>query len=146
MTRTPVPMRLAALVLWAMAGRGVASELKIIANPGVKISAISLKELRGIFLETRTLLADGSRVEPVLLRSGLVHEQFARQIIGKTDAALETYYRSLVFTGKGLIPKRVGSDAEVIDYVVRTKGAIGYIGVGTDAGKAKTMELVTTPD
>lgn len=146
MTRTPVPMRLAALVLWAMAGRGVASELKIIANPGVKISAISLKELRGIFLETRTLLADGSRVEPVLLRSGLVHEQFARQVIGKTDAALETYYRSLVFTGKGLMPKRVGSDAEVIDYVVRTKGAIGYIGVGTDAGKAKTLALVTTPD
>src|SRR5579864_2964122 len=90
------------LVMGTIVGPGVAADIKIIANPGIKASAITEKDLRSVFLETRTLLADGSRVAPVLLRSGAVHEKFVKQFIGKTDAGLETYYRSLVFTGKGL--------------------------------------------
>ena len=146
MTRTPLAMRVTALVLWTLAGRAAASEVKIIANASVKVSEISLKDIRGVFLETKTLLSDGSRVEPVLLRSGAVHERFARQLIGKTEACLESYYRSLVFTGKGLMPKTVGSDQEVVDYVVRTKGAIGYINAESDAGKAKTLVVLTSPN
>ena len=59
---------------------------------------------------------------PVLEKSGPAHEAFLKQYVGKSDSALETYYRSLVFTGKASMPKVVTSDAEVEAYVAKDEG------------------------
>ena len=78
---------------------------------------------------------------PVLLKSGAAHEAFLKDYVGKTDSALETYYRSLVFTGKGSMPKTFATDAEVVAFVEKTKGAIGYVATGTSTGAAKVLEV-----
>src|ERR1017187_9148991 len=95
----------------------VAADLKIIANPSVGASAVSADELKNVFLITKTSLSDGSHVEPVLEKGGPTHEAFIKEYLGKSDAALQTYYRSLVFTGKASMPKTLGVDAEVVAYV-----------------------------
>jgi ABC-type phosphate transport system substrate-binding protein len=77
----------------------------------------------------------------VLLKSGAVHEAFLKDYVGKSDSALETYYRSLVFTGKGSMPKAFATDAEVVAFVEKTKGAIGYVGAGTSTGGAKVLDV-----
>ena len=118
-----------------------AADLKVIANPSVGASSVSADELKGIFLATKTALSDGSHVEPVLEKGGPVHEAFVKEYLGKTDAALQTYYRSLVFTGKGSMPKTLAADAEVVAYVAKTKGAIGYVGAGTSTAGVKTLEV-----
>jgi ABC-type phosphate transport system substrate-binding protein len=78
-------------------------------------------------------------VEPVLEKGGATHEAFVKEYLGKTDAALQTYYRSLVFTGKASMPKTLGADAEVVAYVAKTKGAIGYVGAGASTAGVKTL-------
>ena len=83
----------------------------------------------------------GGHVVPVLAKSGAAHEAFLRDCLGKSDAALSTYYRSLVFTGKGAMPKAFASDAELVEYVAKTKGAVGYVSAGTAASGVKTLEL-----
>jgi len=118
-----------------------AADIKVIANPSVGASSVSADELKGVFLATKTSLSDGSHVEPVLLKSGPAHEAFVKQYLGKTDAALETYYRSLVFTGKGSMPKALASDAEMVGYVAKTKGAIGYVSAGTAIEGVKPIEV-----
>jgi hypothetical protein len=80
-------------------------------------------------------------VEPVLEKGGPVHEAFVKEYLGKTDSALETYYRSLVFTGKASMPKTLGSDAEVEAYVAKTKGAIGYVSASSAAASVKTLTV-----
>lgn len=105
------------------------------------MSSVSADELKGVFLATKSSLSDGSRVEPVLLKSGASHEAFLKEYVGKSDSALETYYRSLVFTGKASMPKTFASDAEVVGYVEKTKGAIGYVGSSTSTGAAKVLEV-----
>ena len=132
---------LIALVICAPAGAAASNDIKVIVNPSVAASTVSADELKGVFLETKTSLSDGSHVEPVLLKSGAVHDAFLKQYVGKTDEALNTYYRSLVFTGKGSMPKAFASDAEVVNFVEKTKGAIGYVGAGTNTGGAKTLEV-----
>ena len=82
-----------------------AADIKVIANSSVGASSVSADELKGVFLATKTSLSDGSHVEPVLEKGGPVHEAFVKEYLGKTDAALQTYYRSLVFTGKASMPK-----------------------------------------
>jgi ABC-type phosphate transport system substrate-binding protein len=118
-----------------------AADLKVIANASVSASSVSADELKGVFLATKTSLSDGSHVEPVLEKGGPTHEAFLKEYLGKTDAALQTYYRSLVFTGKASMPKTLGVDAEVVAYVAKTKGAIGYVGAGATTAGVKTLEV-----
>jgi len=119
----------------------LAGGAKVIANPSVKADSVSADELKSVFLEESSSLKDGSHVEPVLAKGGSAHDAFLQDYLGKSDAALQTYYRSLVFTGKGSMPKTVSSDAEVVAYVAKTKGAIGYVSSGTSAEGVKTLEV-----
>jgi len=137
-----LPHLLIAAALCSLAAVSVrAAEIKVIANSSVGASSVSADELKGVFLATRTSLSDGSHVEPVLEKGGPVHEAFVKEYLGKTDAALETYYRSLVFTGKGSMPKALADDADVVAYVAKTKGAIGYVGSGASTAGVKTLEV-----
>lgn len=138
-------MKLAWTVLGALifmtASPARAAAFKVIAHISVKASEVSPSELKGVFLETKTSLADGSHVEPVLLKSGDVHDTFVRQYTGKTTAGLENYYRSLVFTGKGAMPKTLASDAEMVAYVKNTKGAIGYVSAGANTEGVNVLDV-----
>ena len=118
-----------------------AADIKVIANPNVGASSVSADELKGVFLATKTSLSDGSHVEPVLEKDGPVHEAFVKEYLGKTDSALQTYYRSLVFTGKASMPKTLAADAEVVAYVAKTKGAVGYVSAGASTAGVKTLEV-----
>jgi hypothetical protein len=115
-----------------------AAGVKVIANPSVKADSISAGDLKNVFLEDSDSLA-GSHVEPVLAKGGPVHEAFLKQYLGKSDAALQAFYRSMVFTGKGSMPKVFASDAEIVAYVAKTKGAIAYVSSETSAAGVKTL-------
>jgi ABC-type phosphate transport system substrate-binding protein len=118
-----------------------AADIKVIANPSVGASSVSVEELKAVFLATRSSLSDGSHVEPVLEKGGPTHEAFLKDIVGKTDSAFETYLRSLVFTGKASMPKTTASDADMVAYVAKTKGAIGYVSAGATTTGVKTLEV-----
>ncbi len=119
----------------------LAVDVKVIANSSVKADTISKAELKHVFLEERNSLGDGTHVEPILERDGPVHEAFLQQYLGRSEDDLQTYYRALVFTGKGSMPKALGSDAEVVSYVARTRGAIGYVSSAASADGVKTLTI-----
>jgi TonB family protein len=118
-----------------------ASDVKVIANSSVKADTISAAELKHVFLEEKNSLADGTHVEPVLQKSGPVHEAFLQAYLGRSADDLQMYYRTLVFTGRGFTPKALGSDAEVVAYVARTRGAIGYVRSAASAEGVKTLAI-----
>lgn len=137
-----LPISLCLLLGALLAGTAAsAADLKVIANSSVTAAAVSADELKGVYLATKSALSDGSRVEPVLLKSGPAHAAFLKGYVGKTEAALETYYRSLVFTGKGSMPKMLAGDAEMVAYVARTRGAIGYVSAAANTAGVKTLEV-----
>ncbi len=121
-------------------GAAVAADLKIIANPSLKVESVSADELMRVFLATATSLG-GSHVEPVLETGGATHEAFLKQFVGKSDSALAAYYRTLVFTGKASMPKQLASDANVAAYVAKAKGAIGYVSSATETTDVKVLEI-----
>jgi ABC-type phosphate transport system substrate-binding protein len=129
--------RLTSLVFFA-AGLISAADIKVIANLSVKATQVSSDDLKRIFLATDTSL-EGGHVAPVFEEDGATHKAFLKLYIGKTDAALNTYYRSLVFTGKAFMPRILASDAAVAAYVAKTKGAIGYVNAGASAPGTRTI-------
>ena len=125
----------------AAATAPLAAEVAVVANSSVGVAEISADDLKRVFLGAKSSLSDGSGVEPVLLQSGATHEAFLKEYVGKTDAALRNHFKSLVFTGKGSMPKSFASDAEVVAYVAKTKGAIGYIGNPAAAAGVKRIAV-----
>lgn len=120
---------------------GLAGEVRIIANPSVKADAISAQEIKSVFLEQRNSLRDGTHVEPVLSRGGPAHAALLKNYLGQNDDALQNYYRTLVFTGKGSMPKALHTDEEVVAYVAKTRGAIGYVGTTVTLDGVKTLAV-----
>lgn len=142
MTIKNFPLLVAATGLAMIAPAFAGSSVKIIANPSVKADSISAEELKSVFLEEKLSLNDGSRVEPVVSRGGTAHEAFLKEYMGKSDSDLQTYYRSLVFTGKGSMPRMIASDSELAAYVARTRGAIGYVSSETSTDGVKTLAVL----
>jgi TonB family protein len=119
----------------------LAGDVKVIANSSVKADTISTAELKRVFLEEKNSLADGTHVEPVLQKGGPAHAAFLQEYLGRSEDDLQTYYRTLVFTGRGSMPKAFGSDAEVVAYVARTRGAIGYVSSAASVGGVKILAI-----
>ena len=139
--KCPRTLLVAAGLLIFAAVDSLAGEVKVIANPSVKADAISAADLKRVFLEEKNSLADGTHVEPVLGKDGPVHTAFRQEYLGLSEDDLQTYYRTLVFTGRGSMPKALGSDAEVVAYVARTRGAIGYVSSAASAEGVKTLAI-----
>jgi len=117
-----------------------AGGVKAIANTSVPASTISAGEVKDVFLLDKDSLG-GSHVEPVLAKGGPAHEAFLKEYLGKSDGALQAFYRSLVFTGKASMPKTLGTDAEVVAYVAKTKGAVGYVSGDASTPGVKTLDV-----
>jgi TonB family protein len=120
----------------------LASDVKVIANLSVQADAISADDLKKIYLQEKNSLRDGTHVEPVLTKSGATHDAFLREFLNVNDDALQIYYRTLVFTGRGSMPRTFNSDAEIVAYVARTKGAIGYVSADSSTEGVKTLALI----
>jgi TonB family protein len=126
-------------VAWQRAPRQV---FKVIANRAVPADEISPAELRSIFLE-QTLRFAGTSVEPVIEMSGPTSDAFLKEYVGRDVDGLQMYYRTLVFNGRGSMPKTLGSDAEVVAYVTKTKGAIGYVSASSNTDNVKTLAITS---
>lgn len=110
---------------------GEQAQVVIIANYGVPTSNITLAELRDVFTGAATSLKGGLQVTPVLLKQGSVNDGFLSLYIGKSDTGFRAGWRSVLFSGQGIMPKTLASEAAVVEYVAHTPGAIGYINRST---------------
>ena len=121
-------------------GSSAQAQVVVIANPGVKLSEVSRSDLRDAFTGAISSF-NGSSVVPVVLKQGSVHEEMLRLYIGKSDAAFRASWRSLVFSGQGVMPRSMDSDAAMVEYVARTPGAIGYIAKGAPHDGVKILTV-----
>lgn len=136
------PPWIIAAILMAASLPALAGEVKIVANASVKTGSVTVSELRSVFLLQRGTLEDGSAVAPVVQRSGAAHEAFVREYLNRDPEGMRSFYEGMVSTGKGLMPKILGSDQDVVAYVARTRGAIGYVSKVASVEGVKVIEVV----
>jgi ABC-type phosphate transport system substrate-binding protein len=116
-------------------------QVLVIANPSVAVAGVSRTELRDIFTGASSSLKGGAQVTPVLLKQGPAHDEFLVLYIGKSDTGFRAGWRSIVFSGQGIMPRTLGSDAAVVEYVGHTPGAIGYIDPATPHSGVKILAV-----
>ena len=114
------------------------AELTIIVNPA-NANALDSKKVQRIFLGKDKKFPDGTELIAVnLVSDSATRNSFDETVLGRNSSQVSAYWSKLVFTGKGIPPKEVSSDAEVIDLVATNPSVIGYIDSAslTDAVKA----------
>jgi ABC-type phosphate transport system substrate-binding protein len=136
--RKPLPIFFLLVFVLLLCGRAPGQVL-VIANPAVAPAYVTRAELRDIFTGVSSSLKGGAQVTPVLLRQGPAHDEFLGLYIGKSDSGFRAGWRSILFSGQGVIPKTLGSDAAVVEYVAHTQGAIGYIAPATPHSGVKVL-------
>ena len=111
----------------------------IIANKNVPDSSLSIEEVKRIFLAKKRLWRNGSKIEFVTLKGCAAHDVFLKSYLEKTPSQYYSYFKNLVFTGKGKALRTFSTEAELVKYVSGTDGAIGYVSSGTNTRSAKVI-------
>lgn len=127
--------------LAAMSTAAAEIEFRIIVHPDVSGTHVPREDLAAIFLGDEETWADGQRVAPVdqSLRSP-VRAAFTEEVLGEQMEGIQSLWTRRI--AQGVTPPRVkGSDQDIIDYVGKTKGAIGY--VSTDVALPSTVRILS---
>ncbi len=128
------------LSLVCSSGACLAGDVTIIANPSVKENSLSQNDIKKIFLSKKKTL-EGGAVKLVIQEDDTIHDAFLRNFVKKSSSQFRSYYKKLIFTGRGQAPKRVANDKAMISYVANTPGAIGYVAEAADTVNVKIIHI-----
>ncbi|MGE0087655.1 MAG: hypothetical protein AB7S75_24860 [Desulfococcaceae bacterium] len=103
------------------------AEILIVDNKDVPETDLSQQEIQEIFLGKRVQWSDNSRIRFVTVGDAEIHGMFLKQYVRLSEADWKIYWKRMVFTGRGLPPETIATEAELINFVSKNKGAIGYI-------------------
>jgi ABC-type phosphate transport system substrate-binding protein len=104
-----------------------ASDVQIIVNNRVPDDTLSQTDIRQIFLGQKSQWNDGTRINIVTSDQNDLTRDFLNEYVGRTPAQFSNYWKKLVFTGKGRMPRSFKTDKSLVEHVAATEGAIGYI-------------------
>jgi len=93
-------------------------------------------------MKKKTKWDSGSAVMPVDLgASSKVRETFSQEIHGKSLGAVRSSWQQAAFSGTGSAPPEKTGDSEVIDFVKKNSGAIGYVTASTNTDGVKVIDV-----
>ena len=144
-------LSLAAFIVLALAAATIQSPVasadvafRVVVHPGIEGSQIQRQTLSSIFLKEVNRWGTGLPVQPVdqSMRSP-VRAAFTEQVLSRPFEGIQFYWGDMI--RKGVAPPPVKeSDADVIEYVARTRGAIGYVSL--DAVVPDTVRTLSVVD
>jgi len=143
-SREKITWLLAALFAYLMAAAAMpalAADLVVIAHPGVPVSSLNKEDLKAIFLGDKTEWSNGKPIKIVVLEEGPAHKAFMQEVLGKTPVQFDNYWKKLVFTGKAAAPKSFSDSQQLIDFVSKQPGAIGYVEPNQASSAVKTLKV-----
>ncbi|HEY5610545.1 MAG TPA: hypothetical protein VIL97_05015 [Thermoanaerobaculia bacterium] len=107
----------------------------VIVNRANPVSSLTRSELSAMFMKRTRSWPDRGEIVPVdqTARSS-VRGEFSRAIHLKSVAYVVRYWQRLIFSGRGIPPRELVSDAAVIELVSANRTAIGYVDRDTPLG------------
>jgi ABC-type phosphate transport system substrate-binding protein len=115
---------------------------RVIVNAANAASAIDRRFLMEVFLKKSTRWPDGGTVRPVDQGADSpTRQRFSDEILGRSVPAVKSYWQQALFAGRDLPPPELDSDDEVVRFVQRFAGAIGYVSAAANVDRVKVLTL-----
>jgi hypothetical protein len=120
----------------------VAPAFRVIVHDGNPRARLDRDFVSNAFLRKASRWPHGEAIRPVDLHGqSAARQKFSTQVLRRSVAAVRIYWQQLIFSGRGLPPPELASDLEVVRYVARNVGAIGYVSGTADVGGVKVVSL-----
>jgi ABC-type phosphate transport system substrate-binding protein len=139
----PARIGLVIALLCMGAGRAFAPPAyRVIVNPESGYTSIERRLVAELFLKKTSQWPSGELARPVDLASDSpVRQRFSEDVLGRSVAAVKSYWQQLIFAGRGVPPPELESETEVADYVSRHPGSIGYVSGGGALPGVKVLSV-----
>jgi ABC-type phosphate transport system substrate-binding protein len=132
---------LAVLVGVLLAPAAWAADYALVTNKSNPVSSISAQDAKNIFLGKKSTWENGVKTVVFTQTSSPVHRSFSRSVVGKTPQQFSTFWKKALFTGMGIPPKDMLSDAQMLKAVASQTGTIGYVSADSVDGSVKTVNI-----
>jgi len=129
------------LLLLVSATAAIAAEYTLITDPANPVSVLSEKDAKNFYLGKKTVWENGQHVTVFTQTASAAHILFLKDVLSKTPQQYATYWKKSLFTGTGLPPKDLDSDAAVKAAVAAQPGSVGYISSGSLDGSVKALKV-----
>jgi hypothetical protein len=113
----------------------------LIAHPSRPEVSISRREASRIFLRKEKEWPLSGDALPVDQADDDLRERFTKAVHQRPLQAVLFYWQALIFSGRESPPPTLQSDAEVVNYVAHTRGAIGYVHTNAQLDGVKILKL-----
>lgn len=117
-----------AILLLLQPVAGAMADVVVVANPRSGVEKLSRDEVINIFLGRFRQLPSGLSAQPVDLPAGHPDKAvFYLRLVNKDLAEINAYWSRLVFSGRTTPPVQAKSADDLLEFIAKTPGAIGYI-------------------
>jgi ABC-type phosphate transport system substrate-binding protein len=118
------------------------TEFRVLIHPENPVGSLSVEFVTDVFLKRTTRWHDGETARPVDQRpDAQVRKSFSESVLRRSVSAIKRYWQQRIFSGRDLPPPELDSDEAVVAYVLKHRGAIGYVTAGTKLGRAKVVSV-----
>jgi len=126
----------------AAEAQGVDRSLRVIVSKENKIASLSTDDLNRIFLGKKTLWESGTRIVPAMPEEeSPAGEIFLAGTLKKSVSQFRAYWKRLLFSGGGAVPKVFRSSSQLVDFVARQPGAIAVIEASAVDDRVRVLEI-----
>src|SRR6478735_9189618 len=139
-------------LLWSLLGlatfasRAIHAEsvppFRILIHPENPLASLNKDFVTDVFLKRTTRWHDGETAHPVDQRAdAAVRQSFSDAILRRSVSAIKRYWQQRIFSGRELPPPELDGDDAVVGYVLKHRGAIGYVSGSAKIGRAKVVSV-----
>ena len=115
------------------------AEVAIIVHPS-NASTLSEGDISKIYLGKSKKFPGGETALALDKPAGEANRvAFIKNVVGKSETQFKSYWSRLIFTGKGVPPKIISSDAEVVNLVSRNPDMIGFVDASSVSDGVKVI-------
>jgi ABC-type phosphate transport system substrate-binding protein len=126
-------LALALTVLCAVVRAAPPPPFVVIVNPANPTTTVDQSFLEDAFLKKVTHWPDDEPIKPVdLASSSPVRRRFSEDVVKRSVEAVKGYWQQRIFSGRDVPPPELDSEDDVVKYVLRYRGAVGYVSPSTN--------------
>ncbi len=133
------------LVLYVLGGAANvahASDFVLIVNESNRVSDLRTEDVSRIFLKKTRHWGNGVEIRPAdRTEKSAVRRSFTKRVHGRSVSAIKMHWNKKIFTGRGVPPRELRSDAAVVEFVRKNPGAVGYVRVDAPMQRTRIVRL-----
>ncbi len=120
-------MRLKLATLLLLVASATQAQFAVVASIGSPVQELDRRQVANIFLARTNRLPNGGKAKPLELNDEQVKARFYHEVTGKTLPQINSYWTTLIFTGKGRPPHNVDNRQRLIEALNSNPNAISYL-------------------